>query len=319
MGVSRAFVTGASGQDGSYLAERLLAEGTEVHALILPGQQSGSLPDGVVLHRGDLCDIAALRALLIDLAPDEVYNLAALSSVAASWADPDLSAAVNGSAAVGLLESAWKVAQAHDKQVSFIQCSSAEIFGEPAEAPQTEATPLRPINPYGAAKAFAHLMTGTYRSRGLHASSLILYSHASPRHSRRFVTRKITSTVAAIAAGRADELVLGNLDARRDLGWAPDVVDAMVRAARHPHSDDYVIATGTSHSIRDVVAAAFDQVDISDWEPLVRVDPGLLRPTDPGDLTGDASRARVQLGWAPTLDFTEIVKQLVDADREWES
>ncbi|GGO92437.1 GDP-mannose 4,6-dehydratase [Nocardioides phosphati] len=313
-GVSRAFVTGASGQDGSYLAERLLADGVEVHALTLSGEVPEFLPADVVLHRGDLCDVAATRALVADLAPDEVYNLAALSSVAASWEDPDLSAAVNGGAAVALLESAWRVAQAHDKQVAFVQCSSAEIFGEPSESPQTEATPLRPVNPYGAAKAYAHLMTGVYRSRGLHASSMVLYNHESPRRSPRFVTRKITSTVAAIAAGTADELVLGNLDARRDFGWAPDYVDAMVRAARHEQGDDYVIATGASHSVRDFVAAAFEQAGVSDWEARVRVDPALLRPTDPTDLRGDATRARTALGWAPTLEFTDIVKRMVETD-----
>lgn len=317
--VSRALVTGASGQDGSYLAERLLADGVEVHTLSLSGESSPYLPAGVEVHVGDLCDVAGTRKLLADLAPDEVYNLAALSSVAASWEDPDLSAAVNGGAAVALLESAWQVAQAHDKQVAFVQCSSAEIFGEPSESPQTESTPLRPVNPYGAAKAYAHLMTGVYRGRGLHASSLVLYNHESPRRPPRFVTRKITSTVAAIASGKADELVLGNLDARRDFGWAPDYVDAMVRAARHEHGNDYVIATGTSHSVREFVRTAFEQAGIDDWEARVRVDPALLRPTDPTDLTGDSSRARRELGWAPTLAFPEIVKQMVDTDLELQS
>lgn len=316
MPVSRAFITGASGQDGSYLAERLLADGVEVHALTLSGEVPEFLPADVVLHRGDLCDHEGTRSLLADLAPDEVYNLAALSSVAASWEEPDVNAAVNGNAAVALLESAWQVAATRDKQVAFVQCSSAEIFGEPAEAPQTEATPLRPVNPYGAAKAYAHLMTGVYRSRGLHASSMVLYNHESPRRSPRFVTRKITSTVAAIARGRAHELVLGNLDARRDFGWAPDVVDAMVRAARHDSAGDYVVATGTSHSIRDFVATAFAQVGIDDWAPLVRQDPALLRPADPSDLRGDATQARRELGWAPTLAFPEIVKQMVDTDLE---
>jgi GDPmannose 4,6-dehydratase len=317
--VTRALVTGASGQDGSYLAERLLADGVEVHTLTLSGEASPYLPADVEVHVGDLCDVAATRRLLAEIAPDEVYNLAALSSVAASWEDPDLNAAINGGAAVALLESAWQVAQARDKQVAFVQCSSAEIFGEPAESPQSEATPLRPVNPYGAAKAYAHLMTGVYRSRGLHASSMVLYNHESPRRSTRFVTRKITSTVAAIAAGRADELVLGNLEARRDFGWAPDYVDAMVRAARHTQGNDYVIATGTSHSVREFVAAAFSQAGVDDWESRIRVDPALLRPTDPTELTGDASRARHDLGWSPTLEFTEIVKQMVDTDLELQS
>lgn len=319
MPVSRAFVTGASGQDGSYLAEHLIADGVEVHALTLSGEVPEFLPADVVVHRGDLTDVSATRALLADLAPDEVYNLAALSSVAASWEDPDLNAAINGAAAVALLESAWQVARARDKQVAFVQCSSAEMFGEPSESPQSETTPLRPVNPYGAAKAYAHLMTGVYRSRGLHASSMVLYNHESPRRSPRFVTRKITSTVAAIAAGKAEEIVLGNLDARRDFGWAPDYVDAMVRAARHAHGNDYVIATGRSHSVRDFVAAAFTQAGVSDWESRVRVDPSLLRPADPTDLRGDSSRARTELGWAPTLEFPEIVKQMVETDLELQS
>lgn len=314
--VSRALVTGASGQDGSYLAERLLADGAEVHTLTLTGEASPWLPDGVVQHQGDLTDIVATRKLLADLAPDEVYNLAALSSVAASWDDPDLSAAINGGAAVALLESAWQVAQAHDRRVAFVQCSSAEIFGEPAESPQSESTPLRPVNPYGAAKAYAHLMTGVYRARGMAASSMVLYNHESPRRPERFVTRKITSTVAAIARGHAHELVLGNLDARRDFGWAPDYVDAMIRAARHEQGNDYVIATGTSWSVRDFVGTAFAHAGIEDWTSLVRQDPALLRPTDPTDLRGDATRARVELGWQPTVGFTEIVKQMVDTDLE---
>jgi GDPmannose 4,6-dehydratase len=310
----RAFITGASGQDGSYLAEHLVADGVEVHALTLSGERAEHLPDGVVLHHGDLTDVAGTRALVNDLGPHEIYNLAAISSVALAWEQPDLCAAVNGTAAVGLMESAWLLADATGQDVRFIQCSSAEIFGEPSESPQTEATPLQPVNPYGAAKAYAHLMAGVYRSRGLHASSVVLYNHESPRRPVQFVTRKITSTVAAIAQGRATELVLGNQDARRDFGWAPDYVDAMVRAARHQEGGDYVIATGTSHSVRDFVAAAFAHAGISDWEPLVRTDPAFLRPTDPTDLRGDASRARVVLDWKPTVPFTEIVGRMVDAD-----
>jgi GDPmannose 4,6-dehydratase len=313
-GRRRAFITGASGQDGSYLAEQLVADGLDVHALTLSGERAEHLPDGVVLHRGDLTDVLATRGLLRDLAPHEIYNLAAISSVALAWEQPDLCAQVNGAAAAGLMESAWLLAEATGQDVRFVQCSSAEIFGEPAESPQTEATPLRPVNPYGAAKAYAHLMAGVYRSRGLHTSSVILYNHESPRRTTRFVTRKITATVAAIAQGRATELVLGNQEARRDFGWAPDYVDAMVRSARHEAGGDYVIATGTGHSVRDFVAAAFDHAGVTDWEPLVRTDPALLRPTDPTDLRGDASRARVVLGWKPTLPFAEIVGRMVDAD-----
>ncbi|MEP9363494.1 GDP-mannose 4,6-dehydratase [Nocardioides sp. CN2-186] len=311
--MTRAFITGISGQDGSYLAERLLAEGVEVHAL---AHALEPLPDapGVELHRGDLGDIDEVRSLLLDLAPDEVYNLAALSSVARSWDEPDLTARVNGLAAAALLESALLVQEKQDRVVRFVQASSAEIFGQPDRTPQDESTSLRPVNPYGAAKAYAHLMVDVYRRRDLHAVSAILYNHESPRRPAQFVTRKITSTVAAIAQGRAGSLTLGNLDARRDWGWAPDYVDAMVRAARAETPGDYVIATGVGRSVREFVAAAFARVGIDDWTDLVAVDEEFVRPADPTDLTGDASRAMRVLGWMPTVGFDEIVGRMVDAD-----
>jgi GDPmannose 4,6-dehydratase len=228
--VTRAFVTGIGGQDGSYLAERLLADGFEVHALTFEADgPPAHCPEGVVLHRGDLTDLAAVRSLVLDVDPHEVYNLAAVSSVAQSWLEPDLTARVNGLGAAGLLESARVAQERHGHRVAVVQASSAEIFGEPSVSPQDEATPLGPVSPYGAAKAFAHLAVGVYRRRDLHAVSVVLYNHESPRRPERFVTRRITATVAAIARGRADRLVLGNLDARRDWGWAPDYVDAMVR------------------------------------------------------------------------------------------
>ena len=229
---ARAFITGIGGQDGTYLAERLVEEGMEVHALVLEADgHPAHCPDEVVLHAGDLGDLEATRRLLHEVAPREVYNLAAISSVAQSWDQPDRTAHVNGQAAVALMESARQLGD-----VRVVQASSAEIFGEPSESPQTEETAVRPVNPYGAAKAFAHLSAHVLRQRDLHVSSVILYNHESPRRHERFVTRKITATVAAIARGEADELVLGNLDARRDWGWAPDYVDAMVRAARAPRA-----------------------------------------------------------------------------------
>ncbi|HXH77236.1 GDP-mannose 4,6-dehydratase [Nocardioides sp.] len=307
----RALVTGIGGQDGSYLAERLLAEGTDVHALVLHDEaQPPYCPPEVTLHVGDLADVAATRRLVLDLAPDEVYNLAAISSVAQSWAEPDVVSRVNGHAAVALLESARQVGD----HVRVVQASSAEIFGEPDQMPQTERTPVRPLNPYGAAKAYAHLSVAVQRRRGLHASSLILYNHESPRRPTRFVTRKITAGVAAIAQGRASELVLGNLDARRDWGWAPDYVDAMVRAARTDEPDDYVIATGVSHTVREFVAAAFAAAGVEDWEGFVRQDAALLRPADAGELVGDAALARDVLGWSPTVAFEEVVARMVAAD-----
>ena len=309
----RAFITGISGQDGSYLAERLLGEDVEVHALAHDAEPLPDVP-GVELHRGDLTDVDDVRALLVDLAPDEVYNLAALSSVAKSWDEPDLTARVNGLAAAALLESALLVQEKQGRPVRFVQASSAEIFGEPDRSPQDESTPVRPVNPYGAAKAYAHLMVDVYRRRELHAVSAILYNHESPRRPDQFVTRKITSTVAAIAQGRADVLALGNLDARRDWGWAPDYVDAMVRAARADEPRDYVVATGVGRSVREFVAAAFARAGVSDWEQLVVVDPEFVRPADPTELVGDATLARTALGWSPTVEFDEIVGRMVDAD-----
>ncbi|CAB4949475.1 unannotated protein [freshwater metagenome] len=307
---ARALITGIGGQDGTYLAERLVGEGMEVHALVLSADgHPAHCPDEVVLHSGDLGDLAATRDLVREVAPSEVYNLAAISSVAQSWDEPDLTAHVNGQAAVALMESARLVGD-----VRLVQASSAEIFGEPAESPQTESTPVAPLNPYGAAKAFAHLSARVFRQRGLHVSSAILYNHESPRRHERFVTRKITSTVAAIARGDADELVLGNLDARRDWGWAPDYVDAMVRAARADEPSDYVVATGRAHSVREFVAAAFAASGVTDWEHLVRQDERFFRPADPTELVGDASKAREVLGWAPTVDFEEIVARMVAAD-----
>lgn len=309
-----AFVTGISGQDGSYLAERLLAEGYDVHALAFSSEPPPHVPTGVVLHRGDLTEVDRVRSLVVELAPDEVYNLAAVSSVARSWQEPDLTGRVNGLAAVGLLESALQAQEASGRQVRVVQASSAEIFGEPTVSPQDESTPLRPVNPYGAAKAYAHLMTGVYRHRGLHAVSAILYNHESPRRPTQFVTRKITSGVAAIARGDATELRLGNLDARRDWGWAPDYVDAMVRAVRADEPDDYVVATGEGRTVREFVGAAFRRAGITDWDRHVHVDQDFVRPADPSDLTGDATKARTRLGWTPSIGFEEIVGRMVDAD-----
>jgi GDPmannose 4,6-dehydratase len=311
--VTLAFVTGIGGQDGSYLAEHLLADGIEVHALAHEAERPPDAP-GVVVHTGDLTRTDEVRSLLLELAPDEVYNLAAISSVATSWAEPEVTAQVNGIAAAALMESAWLAQDKHGKPVRFVQASSAEIFGDPATSPQDESTPIRPVSPYGAAKAYAHLMVGVHRRRGLHAASAVLYNHESPRRPPRFVTRKITSTVAAIAQGRADRLALGNLDVRRDWGWAPDYVDAMVRAARADEPRDYVVATGVGHTVRDFVEAAFRRAGIDDWEPLVGIDPEFVRPADPTDLSGDATLARETLGWAPTIGFEELVGRMVDAD-----
>lgn len=313
--MNRAFVTGISGQDGSYLAERLLADGVEVHALHHHVEAAPAYcPPEVVLHSGDLTDAAAIRRLVLDLAPDEVYNLAAISSVAQSWEEPALVASVNGTAAVALMESALAAQERAGRPVRLVQASSAEIFGQPATSPQDEGTPVAPTNPYGEAKAEAHRAAAAYRDRGLHAVSAILYNHESPRRPERFVSRKITSTVAAIARGHADRLVLGSLDVRRDWGWAPDYVDALVRAARTEVAQDFVIATGVSHSVREFVAAAFRCAGLGDWESQVGTDPALVRPVDATELRGDPTRAERVLGWRPRVDFEELVRRMVAAD-----
>lgn len=313
------FITGVSGQDGGYLAEQLLAGGDEVHGLVreqdrpAPTAQGPHLDDAH-LHITDLTDTQALGDLIRDVGPDEIYNLAGMSSVARSWVEPVATGEVSGLAAAAVLQAAWELSESRGRPVRVVQAASAEIFGNPGASPQDESTPIAPVTPYGAAKAYAHHMVGVYRGRGLHAVSAILYNHESPRRPTNFVTRKITRTAALIARGEADELALGNLDARRDWGWAPDYVDAMVRAARHHEPADYVIATGVSHTVSEFVSAAFARAGIDDWERYVRVDPEFVRPVDAHDLTGDAARARTELGWTPTRSFQDIVAAMVDQD-----
>ncbi len=311
----RAFVTGIGGQDGSYLAEQLLADGYEVHGLAHTRTRPEFVPQAVRLHVGDLTDHEATARLLQQVRPHEVYNLAAISSVARSWKEPDLVRAVNGDAAITLLDATLALHE-EGHPVAFVQASSAEVFGSPAQSPQTEATPIAPTNPYGEAKAAAHLAVAEARARGLHAVAAVLYNHESPRRPNTFVTRKITQTVASIARGEADELVLGTTGVRRDWGWAPDHVDALVRAARHRVAQDYVVATGVGHSVHDLAAAAFAHVGIIDWERFLRIDAAYVRPNDATELLGDASRARSELGWAPTRTFEQMVAAMVDADLE---
>lgn len=314
-----ALITGITGQDGGYLTEVLLAEGYEVHGLVRRPDPalvalSERSPDAVI-HFGDLSDAVTLRALVRQLEPDEIYNLGGISSVAFSWERPVLTAQTTGMSVGVLLEAAWAEQQRTGHAVRFLQASSAEIFGAAEQSPQTEDTPIRPVTPYGAAKAFAHHLVGVYRERGLHASACILYNHESPRRPETFVTRKITKAAAMIASGRQETLTLGNLDARRDWGWAPDYVDAMRRAVRQPEAGDYVIATGESRSVRDFVASAFTYAGVPDWESRVEVDESFVRPHDAHEQVGDASRARAVLGWAPTVDFADIVARMVDEDR----
>jgi GDPmannose 4,6-dehydratase len=315
--VSVAFVTGITGQDGSYLLEQLLAEGLQVHGMVRMGD---NLPQGrnclsrIELHSGDLADGRRLTSLVQEIAPNEVYNLGGISSVALSWNQPALTGAVSGVAVAHLLEAAWQLQESLGRRVSFVQASSAEIFGQPAASPQDELTDVAPTNPYGAAKAYGHHMAGIYRARGLAASSCILYNHESPIRPTTFVTRKITQAAARIARDGGGTITLGNLEARRDWGWAPDYVDALVRAARHEGGDDFVIATGISHSIAEFAAAALARVGITDWDRWVKTDRQLIRPVDATELVGDASKARRELGWQPTVDFLGLVGAMVDHD-----
>ncbi|MBB2922897.1 GDP-mannose 4,6-dehydratase [Cellulomonas cellasea] len=317
------FVTGATGQDGSYLCELLAREGHEVHALVRGGSEDEPDPGladllervpGVVVHDGDLADTAGLAALVDGIEPDEVYNLAGISSVAYSWREPAATGLLSGVAVAAVLDAAWALQERTGRAVRVVQASSAEIFGDAEHAPQDESTPVRPTSPYGAAKAYAHHMVGIYRARGLHAASVILYNHESPRRPPTFVTRKITQGAARIAAGLDDVLTLGSLDVTRDWGWAPDYVDAMVAAARHDSAGDFVIATGVPHTVEDFVRLAFSRVGIEDWQARVRTDPAFVRPADASVQLGDASRARRELGWTPTTTFEQLVAAMVDHD-----
>jgi len=315
--VSRtALVTGVTGQDGTLLARRLVAEGVQVHGLAhsAADRDAWDGPPAVSVHVGDLTDTAGIEALVREVAPDEVYNLAGISSVAFSWEHPVLTGAVTGLGAVGVFEAARRTQEATGRRVRVVQASSAEIFGMPDRAPQDETTPVRPVSPYGAAKAYAHQMAAVYRSRDLHVATCVLYNHESPLRPETFVTRKITAAAARIAAAGGGTLALGSMDVRRDWGWADDYVDALVRAVRHDEPDDFVVATGRTHSVAEFVAAAFARAGIDDWQQHVVTDPRFVRPADPGEVVGDASRARRILGWAPTVEFEEIVGRMVDHD-----
>lgn len=306
----RALITGVGGQDGSYLAERLIREGYDVHGLALPDDPIPELA-GLTVHRGDLIDADGLHGLIVGIAPHEIYNLAAMSSIAACWAQPQRCAQVNGAAVATVLDAAWQVQESEGRAVRVVQASSAAMFGDPGRGPLNEATRLAPVSPYGAAKAYAHLLCGTYRNRGLHCAGAILFNHESPRRPRHFVTRKIAAGVAAIARGEAETLTLGNLDAVRDWGWAPDYVDAMIRMARAERPDDYVIATGVGHSVRDFVEAAFAAAGIDTWQHFVLVDDALRPPGDSRALIGDPIRAQTELGWQTTKKFDQLVRAMV--------
>jgi len=318
----RAFITGITGQDGLYLAELLLSKGYEVYGLIR-GQNNPKLdlvratvPD-VKLVTGDLTDMSSLIRALETAQPDEVYNLGAISFVAYSWENAMLTSDVTGKAVLNILEAVRLYSHDDMSKVRFYQASSSEMFGKVQEVPQRENTLLWPRSPYGVAKVFGHYMTINYReSYGMHASSGILFNHESPRRGPEFVTRKVTQAVARISLGLQDGLTLGNLDAKRDWGFAGDYVEAMWRMLQQPDGDDFVVATGETHSIRDLLDVAFAHVGIDDWSGLVTQDPRFMRPAEVDLLIGDASKARDQLGWTPSVDFPSLVTMMVDSDLE---
>lgn len=314
-GTRTAFITGISGQDGSYLTEHLVSSDWTVHGMVRAGDDvHHESPASVALHSGDLMDAPRMAQLIEEIEPDVVFNLGGMSSVAKSWQQPYEAAMVTGAASVALLEAAWRLQERSGRQVRFVQASSAEIFGNASVVPQTESTPIRPVTPYGAAKAFAHHAVETYRSRGLFASSAILYNHESLRRPASFVTRRITLGVAAIALGLKDRIRLGNLDAVRDFGWAPDYVDALDRIATAEQADDFIVATGESHSVKDFAARAFAAAGIPDGLSRVDTDPRFQRPAEALEMRGDPSKISATLGWTATTDFQSIVQMMVEHD-----
>ncbi len=316
----RALITGITGQDGLYLSELLLSKGYEVFGLIR-GQNNPKLelvrelvPD-VKLVTGDLLDLSSLLRALEVSRPEEVYNLAAISYVAYSWENAMLTADVTGKGVLNMLEAIRLYAHDDVSTVRFYQASSSEMFGKVQEVPQRESTLLWPRSPYGVAKVFGHYMTINYReSYGMHASSGILFNHESPRRGPEFVTRKVSQAVARIKLGLQDDLTLGNLDAKRDWGYAGDYVDAMWRMLQQDTPDDYVVATGETHSIRELLDAAFSVIGVDDWSGYVKQDPRFMRPAEVELLIGDPAKARTVLGWEPKVSFTELVTMMVEND-----
>jgi GDPmannose 4,6-dehydratase len=321
-GAKKALITGITGQDGSYLAEWLLGHGYEVHGIIRRASTfNTSRIDGLFrdphvndvrlfLHYGDIAESTNLIKLLNRIQPDEIYHLAAQSHVRVSFDIPEYTGDITALGTVRILEAIRETRI----PARFYQASSSEMYGEAAEVPQRETTPFRPRSPYAAAKLYAYWVTVNYREAyDIFACNGILFNHESPRRGETFVTRKITRAVAAIKAGRQDVLHLGNLDARRDWGFAPDYVRAMWLMLQQPNPDDYVVATGEAHSVREFLEAAFSCASL-DWERYVRISPRYYRPTEVDLLVGDASKARKVLGWSPSVSFKELVELMVDAD-----
>jgi GDPmannose 4,6-dehydratase len=316
----RAFITGVTGQDGQHLAEFLHGKGYQVFGMV-KGQNNPKadlLRDHfpyVEIVPGDLADLPSLVKAMEVAQPDEVYNLAAISFVALSWNQAELTANLTGTGVLRMLEAVRMVGGATENKIRFYQASSSEMFGKVRETPQTERTPFHPRSPYGCAKVFGHDITVNYReSYGLWACSGILFNHEGPRRGVEFVTRKVTNAAARIKLGLQNELVMGNLDAKRDWGYAGDYVKAMWLMLQQDEPDDYVIATGETHTIEELVERAFAEVGIDDWKKYVRQDPKFFRPAEVDLLIGDATKAREKLGWTPEVDFPTLVKMMVTND-----
>ncbi len=313
----RALITGITGQDGSYLAELLLDKGYEVYGMVRRLSAPNvwrieHLLDRITLRPADLLDQLSLLRVIDEVRPNEIYNLAAMSFVPASWDQPMLTGEFNSQGVTRMLDAVRRV----DTGIRFYQASSSEMFGKVREVPQTELTPFYPRSPYGVSKVFAHYITVNYReSYNLFAVSGMLFNHESPRRGLEFVTRKVSDLVARIKLGLTDTLPIGNLDAHRDWGFAGDYVQAMWLMLQQDRADDYVIATGISHSVRELMEIAFAHVDL-DWQKYVRQDPSLLRPAEVDHLLGDASKAKRELGWTPKVDFKQLIEMMVDADLE---
>ena len=313
-----ALITGVTGQDGSYLAELLLEKGYQVHGMVRRAstekfERIEHIRERITLHQGDLLDQRSLVDTLRASRPTEIYNLAAMSFVAVSWIQPTLTAEFTGVGVTRMLEAMREVCP----EARFYQASSSEMFGKVLEVPQTETTPFYPRSPYGVAKAYGHFITVNYReSYNLHATSGILFNHESERRGREFVTRKITWHAAAIKHGLTKELRLGNLDAERDWGYAKDYVEAMWLMLQRDTPEDYVIATGEAHSVRECCEVAFDEAGLGDFEQYVTIDPAFVRPAEVDHLIGDPSKAERDLGWKPQTSFEELIRLMTRSDLE---